>query len=208
MIRGARAIADYYARIAPFIDAELTDRGDDAVWARIAEQHRGGRVLELGAGSGRVTALLARHAARVVAVDLSGAMLARARARLAGRTNVFLHRADIRTLHLREGFDLVAAANDPFCHLTRDADRSAAVDVVVRHLAPSGRFVLDALWLDADDEREAASVEGRVRRVETVWRGRPMCVLERTRCAARKGQLIRRYEYRVDGGELTPGTRV
>src|SRR5262249_11888805 len=44
------------------------------------------------------------------------------------------------------------------------------------------------------------SVEGRIRRVETVWRGRPMCVLERTRCAARKGQLIRRYEYRVDGG--------
>ncbi len=198
------AIEAYYGAIAPFIDAELRYRGDEAFWARVAEARPGARVLELGAGSGRVTAVLARRADHVVAVDLSAEMLARARERLSGCRNVALHRHDLRTLDLRADFDLVVAANDPFCHLTRDGDRGAALDVVGRHLAPSGRFVLEGLWLNAEEAREAASAAGRIRRVETVWRGSGLSVREETRCDGRF--LVRRYEYRVEGRAPTAAT--
>ena len=49
-------------------------------WTRIGAA--GGRILELGAGSGRVTIPLARAGFDVVAVDASPAMLAKLRARV------------------------------------------------------------------------------------------------------------------------------
>jgi hypothetical protein len=49
----------YYRTTAAFYDAELADRRDLGFWRWIAERHRGGRHLELGCGSGRVTAVLA-----------------------------------------------------------------------------------------------------------------------------------------------------
>ena len=55
--------------------------GDLEVYAGLAPA--GGGVLELGAGAGRVAFALAEQGFRVTGVDLSGPMLARARARLA-----------------------------------------------------------------------------------------------------------------------------
>src|SRR5262249_21207783 len=93
---------------------------------------------------------------------------------------------------------------DRFCPVTGAVARAAAIDVVGRHLGPSGRFVLDALWLNAEEAREVASPAGRIRRVETVWSGRPLSVLEETR--ARGRCLVRRYEYRVEGRAPTVAT--
>src|SRR6185503_9649320 len=99
-------------------------------------------VLEIGAGSGRATALLAAGGADlVVALDLSPDMLARARAALAGLANVRLLRADMRALPLRGAFDLVVAANDPFSHLTAAADRQRALAAAADLLAPDGALV-------------------------------------------------------------------
>lgn len=49
----------YYRTIAAFYDAELADRRDLDLWRWIAERRRGGRHVDLGCGSGRVTAVLA-----------------------------------------------------------------------------------------------------------------------------------------------------
>lgn len=51
-------------------------------------------VLEIGCGAGRMTRHLARIFGHVQAVDVSGEMIARARARLTGVTNVSLHHTD------------------------------------------------------------------------------------------------------------------
>lgn len=58
----AAEVQDYYHRILPFYGAELSGRGDEEFWARMASEPPGCRVLELGAGTGRATALLARKA--------------------------------------------------------------------------------------------------------------------------------------------------
>ncbi|HUK66902.1 MAG TPA: metalloregulator ArsR/SmtB family transcription factor [Anaeromyxobacteraceae bacterium] len=59
---------------------------------------RGLVVADLGCGTGDLAARLARHAARVLAVDRSAAMLRAARKRVAGLSNVSLHRADLEAL--------------------------------------------------------------------------------------------------------------
>src|SRR5262245_21008376 len=113
----AAEVQDYYHRILPFFDAELRGRGDEGFWVRMASEPPGCRVLELAAGTGRATALLAQKAARVVAADLSPELIARARRKLGGLPHVRLLAADMRELSLRKTFDLIAAVDDPFVHL-------------------------------------------------------------------------------------------
>jgi ubiquinone/menaquinone biosynthesis C-methylase UbiE len=187
----------YYHTIAPFITAELAERGDETFWRSIARSRRGGRVLELGAGSGRITALLAPQAREVVALDISPDMLRLARERLAKHHNVRFLQADMRTLDLRVPFDLVVAADDPFSHLASHADRMAALLAVARHLTPKGRFVLDALWQSPDEMQEAGGDDGRVS--DRVVREAPprLRVREQWRCHPRSHTGSAAYEYYV-----------
>jgi SAM-dependent methyltransferase len=156
-------VRDYYHRILPFYDAELADRGDGGFWTWAAGAPRPAQVLELGCGTGRATVFLARSAARVVGFDLSPELVAVARRKLAGQGNVELFAADLRDLALREHFDLVTAVDDPFSHLTGDEDRARAFTAAVRHLAPGGRFLLDAAWFSPEARKKAAGSEGLVR---------------------------------------------
>jgi SAM-dependent methyltransferase len=194
-------VAAYYRRIAPFYDAELAERGDERFWRGVARERRGGRVLELGCGSGRVTALLAPLAAGVVGVDLSPELLARARVRLAGCSNVRLLRADMRQLVFREPFDLVVAANDPFSHLLADGDRARTLDLVGRHLAPGGRFVLDALWLAPGDESAMAHPDGRVGVHACELDGQTLRIVETWRRMPGSRWYQARYEYHLPNQE-------
>jgi SAM-dependent methyltransferase len=169
----------YYRTIAPFYDAELADRDDLDFWRLIGERHRAGRVLELGCGSGRVTAALVPTAGELVGVDISPDLLRLARPRLAAWPHARLVQADMLALPFREPFDLIVAANDPLSHLVDAANRDRALHVVARHLAPGGRFVLDALWLAPDDAARVARPGGRVQQHITSMQGQRMRVLAR-----------------------------
>lgn len=186
----------YYRAVAPFIDREIGNHGQ-RFWARIAAEHRGAQVLELGAGTGRVTEALAIQAAEVVAVDLSLDMLRHARQRLARYDNVRLVAADMRRLVFRRRFGLVVCA-DADCHLLGDADRAAMLRLVAEHLAPEGRFILGAMWLPPDEAR-AAAMGQRVREYRTEAAGEPLRVREQWRCNRRSRRCTVRYEYRTPG---------
>jgi SAM-dependent methyltransferase len=131
-----------------------------------------------------------------VGLDLAPEMIAVARRRLAGAANVVLAVADMREIELRFRFDLVAAVDDPFVHLVEDEDRQRAFATAARHLAPGGRFILDAAWFSPDQRRTAGSDEGLVQEhsgnegllVRETWRCDPQARL----CAAS-------YEYRRQG---------
>jgi SAM-dependent methyltransferase len=186
-------VLDYYHRILPFFEEELRHRGDGGFWADAARE--AATVLELGAGTGRATAFLARTAGRVVAFDLSPELIALARRRLAGQPHVALLAADMRELRLRQRFDLVVAVDDPFVHLTADDDRDRAFARIAEHLAPRGRFVLDAAWFPPEDREATASglvrersADGGELRVRELWQ----CDPESRLCTAR-------YEYRQAG---------
>jgi SAM-dependent methyltransferase len=196
-------VVGYYRAVSPFYDLELAGRGDEELWRRLGRAAAGRRVLELGAGSGRATALLAAGgAALVLALDLSPDMLARARARLTGCDNVRLLRADMRRLPLRGAFDLVVAADDPFSHLVDSADRQRALSAAADLLAPGGSLVLDALWLSRA-ELAARSGAGRVHeRSVAAGGGRELRVREHWRCDARSRRCRASYAYSLDGAEV------
>src|SRR5262245_14653790 len=108
-----------------YVDAALYDyeyrrrRADVTFYRQIARERLGsqgqGYLLELGAGTGRVTLPLARDGHHVVALDQSSTMLARLRARLASerpavRPRVSVVEGDLRSFRVRRRFPLVIAA--------------------------------------------------------------------------------------------------
>jgi SAM-dependent methyltransferase len=125
---------------------------DLAFYVALARRARG-PVLELGAGTGRVTLALLRAGVSVTAVDRSAPMQARARERVARlpaaqQARVRWATADLRRLRLRERFALVLAPFNLLMHMHTRTDLEQALAAVRRHLAPRGRFAFDVLMPD------------------------------------------------------------
>src|SRR5262245_11397040 len=92
---------DEYARFYDWENAQTLGRRDVPFWRRLAAGG-GGRVLELGCGTGRVTIPLLRAGCEVVGVDRSVEMLKRLRgSRYVRSRGATLVRADIRELPFR-----------------------------------------------------------------------------------------------------------
>lgn len=196
-------ILDYYRTLAPYIDRELATRPDRRFWTDSAERHRGERVLELGCGTGRVTELLLPAAHGLVGVDVSPAMLARARRRLAGTPGLQLVRADVRRLPLAGGFHLAVAADGLFSHLLADRERELAIREIAGQLTGGGVFLLDGLWLSRERRRDAASGDGWRREWIAEDDGPALQIREHWRCEP-DGRLCRiRYAYREEDGTET-----
>lgn len=132
-------------------DPELYDaqylhyRDDLPHYRRLAEDY-GGPVLELGAGTGRVTLALAAAGQEVVAVERSAAMLARARDHLTAAglgARVELIEGDMRKLTLGRRFAVVLAPFNTLMHAVTVSDQDATLATVRRHLAPGGAFGFD-----------------------------------------------------------------
>ena len=109
---------------------------------------RGGPVLELACGNGRVALPIARAGVAVTGVDLSKPMLDDFRARLAAepaevRARVSLRHGDMRAVRVKKRFPLVYCPFNALLHLydRRDVERFLAT--VSAHLAPGGELVFD-----------------------------------------------------------------
>lgn len=138
---------------AHYIDADYYDyvyrrwRKDVRYYADLCEA-RGGPVLELGVGTGRVAIEIARRGVEVVGVDRMPEMLERAHAQLAKeprrvRELVSLCRGDLARVRLRRRFPLVIAPFNVFMHLYERRDWERALSTVRAHMTPRGRLVFD-----------------------------------------------------------------
>lgn len=108
-------------------------------------------VADLACGSGTVTAELAPHVARVIAVDNSPEMLVAAERRTAGLGNVDLRRGDLAALPLADASCDAALLLLALTHL---AEPEAALGELARILRPGGRaVVVDLLHHDREDFR-------------------------------------------------------
>jgi len=164
-------VRSYYERILPFYELEAISRSHLSFWTGVARRWRARRILEVGAGLGRITEALARHAP-AVGIDVSLEMLARAASRRRPASRASFVAADMRRFAFRERFDLVVAPGDPFSHLTSIADRRRALRAVARHLARDGRFVLEGLYRRRQaTERAPRTIRhrGGSLRIEEAW---------------------------------------
>ena len=127
---------DPYARIADLYEAEHRGWTDDLDLYRALAARAGDPVLELGCGSGRVAIALADAGYDVRGIDMSEAMLAIARANVAGRQlPVAFASGDMRHVASHRQFGLVFCALDTLLHLqsTRDVlDTMASAHRVLR----------------------------------------------------------------------------
>jgi len=138
---------DDYAAFYDWENARTVGRRDVEFWKGLATRI-GGRVLELGCGTGRVLLPLARAGVSIVGIDRSVPMLARGRARLRRlrtRVQAGLVRGDVRHLPFEAGtaFDFVLAPYGLLQSLLRDRDLSQTLASVARVLTPGGLFGID-----------------------------------------------------------------
>lgn len=104
----------------------------------------GGLVLELGAGTGRVSFALAEAGRSVVGLDLAPSMLAQAEKRLASApaevaARLRFVRGDMATLKLDQRFDAVICPFFGLAHLPAGAAWRNVFAGVAAHLKPGGR---------------------------------------------------------------------
>lgn len=103
-----------------------------------------GDVLELMAGTGRVSLPLLEAGVRLTCVDSSAAMLAVLREKLARRgltATATVVQADVRALALDRQFDLVLIPFHSFAEVTAPEDQRQVLARVRAHLRDGGRFI-------------------------------------------------------------------
>jgi SAM-dependent methyltransferase len=128
--------------------SDITDV--DATTAALATLAAGGRVLELGVGTGRLAIPLAATGLEVHGLDTSTAMLERLATKPGGE-RVHAHLGDMVD-GLPDGpFGVVFVAYNTFFSLLTAERQQACFDEVARRLAEGGCFVVEAFVPDAGD---------------------------------------------------------
>jgi SAM-dependent methyltransferase len=101
-----------------------------------------GAALELGIGTGRIAVPLARRGIRVHGIDLSGAMVARLRAK-PGAEQIAVTIGDFATTSVEGRFSLAYLVFNTIGNLTTQDEQVACFQNVAAHLQPGGCFVIE-----------------------------------------------------------------
>jgi SAM-dependent methyltransferase len=171
---------------------------DLRVWAALAADH-GDPILDVGAGTGRVTLDLARRGYRVTALDQDQALLSELERRREGLPVVTAH-ADARSFALEERFALIIVPMQTVQLLGGAPGREEFLGCAARHLSAGGVLALaitehlepfapeDPVTLPLPDMREVD---------DTVYSSQPVAVRERP-----DGFTLERLRERIaPGGE-------
>jgi SAM-dependent methyltransferase len=114
----------------------------DPVVDFVAELAGGGRVLELGIGTGRIALPLARRGVPVQGIELSQAMVARLRSKPGGE-EIEVTIGDFATTTADGTFSVAYLVFNTIMNLTTQAAQVACFRNVASHLEPEGCFVIE-----------------------------------------------------------------
>ncbi len=137
-----------YDRFARFYDLEYSLKEDDLpFYLDLADSH-GAPILEIGAGTGRVTFELSRAGHEVWGIDDSARMLAIAQKKLLNIPEeavkkLHLIKADMRSFNLPRKFSLCIIPFRAFLHNLTQGDQLATLRTIHTHLRPDGLLALD-----------------------------------------------------------------
>lgn len=132
------ALADVYDDIMAEIDYE--EWVDFILEAAGGAGYAGGRMLDLGCGTGNATLPMWRRGHQVDGLDASPEMLAVARRKA---PMIAFSRGDFRTFRLPTRYALIYSVFDALNNLLTEEDFLACLGRVREHLAPGGVFVFD-----------------------------------------------------------------
>lgn len=151
---------------AALYDYEYRRRRADVTFYRELAKRRGGPILDLGCGSGRVTIPLARDGHHVFAIDQSASMLAKLRARVAdlpaaAGARIQVASGNLCTFDAPGRYSLAFATFNVLEHLYTRGELAACLARVAAHLAPGGAFAFDVqmpdlAWLSRDPAKRWA----------------------------------------------------
>lgn len=148
----------YGASIADEYDALYEGVLDtDVAVACLADLARGGPVLELGIGTGRLALPLVALGLRVHGVEASPVMVERLRAKPGG-VDLPVTEGDFTDVTVPGPFSLVVLAFNTIYALPTEDAQVACFANAARHLGPGGRFVVDAWVPDPGRFVEGGSV--------------------------------------------------
>jgi SAM-dependent methyltransferase len=134
--------AELYDHVGPY-----RTRGDVEFYVNMAKEI-GGRVLEIGCGTGRILIPTAAAGISITGLDASRSMLDVLEKNLASQPKqvqdrVYLEQGDMRNFDLDEQFDLITMPFRPFQHMLTVEDQMACLKSVRKHMKPNGKFVFD-----------------------------------------------------------------
>ncbi len=115
-------------------------------------KEKGGSLLELGCGTGRVALRLANVGVSVTGMDLSADMLAIGRQKSQTIPNIHWVEGDMKEFELNEHFNLILIPGHSFQFMLTPEDQIASLHCIHRHLADDGKLVIhlnhdDLSWL-------------------------------------------------------------
>ncbi len=137
-------VLDPYAIITDFYDVWTSHMTEDVPFYVACARESTTPVVELGAGTGRVSIPVARAGVDVIAVDVSHAMITEGARRAAAEgvaDRITWTHDDMRTFVSPQPVDLVTCPFRSFLHLLTTDDQLAALASINASLRPGGRFV-------------------------------------------------------------------
>jgi SAM-dependent methyltransferase len=120
-------------------------RDDLSFYTSLADNY-GSPVLELGAGTARVSVALAKTGHAVTGIELSKAMVEKGKERIAEENLahlITLRHGDMRKVQLSQTFPVVTAPFNTLMHAYTPADQDETLGTVKKHLDPGGVFAFD-----------------------------------------------------------------
>lgn len=140
---------DYIQSLSEFYDLVpmYSERRDKKFYLDLCLSS-GGKVLELGCGTGRVLLPIASAGMPIVGLDLSEYMLSKCRQKIAAQPKevqdrIHLVQASMTDFHLNDKFTTVIIPFRPFQHLLSVDDQLDCLHYVNKHLEDKGCLVFD-----------------------------------------------------------------
>ena len=131
------------AILAKYYDALVKDEEASKLWLDFTKKHgTGNNILELAAGTGEITGLLARDGYQVHATDIDDDMLEKNRAKNMGSLVTF-ESLDMRSFSFEKKFDTVVCYCDSVNYLNDESELLTLFHSVYQSLVCDGVFLFD-----------------------------------------------------------------